>query len=72
MPTFVKPPVNPSPGIVGPVQLTTDDRETDRQRVKLPPLPKAPGNGSAIQITAGPAVNDSNANGGENLPGRPK
>ena len=46
IPQLVKPQAGPSPTLVGPVRLTEDSRDTDRQRVKLPPLPKAPSGGS--------------------------
>ena len=64
MPQLVKPPVNPAPTTIGPVQLTGESRETERQRVKLPPLPKAPGDGPAIRVTGG-QPNDPNAVGGQ-------
>jgi hypothetical protein len=48
---------NPGPalgdGQAGPLGLAEPSRETERQRVKLPPLPKAPSDGPVIRV--GPA-----------------
>jgi hypothetical protein len=56
--TFVLPNLrDPGPslaeGQAGPLGLTEPSRETERQRVKLPPLPKPPSDGPVIRL--GPA-----------------
>jgi hypothetical protein len=56
--TFVLPNLrDPKPsladGQAGPLGLTEPSRETERQRVKLPPLPKPPSDGPLIRV--GPA-----------------
>lgn len=42
-----------APGQAGPLGLQEPTRETERQRVKLPPLPKPPSDGPVIRV--GPA-----------------
>jgi hypothetical protein len=42
-----------APGEAGPLGLQEPSRETERQRVKLPPLPKPPSDGPIIRV--GPA-----------------
>lgn len=52
MPQLAKPrPVSPT--AVGPVATAEESRETERQRVKLPPLPEAPSDGPLIRLTNG-------------------
>jgi hypothetical protein len=60
--TFVLPNLrDPGPslaeGQAGPLGLGEPSRETERQRVKLPPLPKAPSDGPLIRV--GPAAEPS-------------
>jgi hypothetical protein len=47
-------PVKPlSPKAIGPSDLGEDSKETERQRVKLPPLPQAPKNDPVVRVTMG-------------------
>lgn len=69
IPKLVLPPTKPSPTLIGPVGLTSAARDTDRQRVTLPPLPKPSSDGSAIRITAG-QPEDSRGTDSQILPGR--
>jgi len=40
-------------GQAGPLENTEESKETERQRVKLPPLPKSPTGGPVVRITTG-------------------
>ncbi|AJP70730.1 hypothetical protein [Sphingomonas hengshuiensis] len=52
LPSLVRPqPL--APGQAGPLQPGEESRETERQRVKLPPLPKAPSNGPVVTFGGG-------------------
>ncbi|NML08230.1 hypothetical protein [Sphingomonas sp. G-3-2-10] len=53
MPTLVKPVAPVSPTAIGPVTGGEASRETERQRVKLPELPKAPTDGPVIRLSNG-------------------
>jgi hypothetical protein len=53
LPNLTDPKPSLAPGQAGPLGLTEPSRETERQRVKLPPLPKAPSDGPVIRV--GPA-----------------
>jgi hypothetical protein len=55
MPALVKP--RPPAPAIGPSDPVTENRDTERQRVKLPPLPKAP--------TDGPVIRFGNGNGND-------
>ena len=52
-PQFVKPQAPPSPTAIGPTGAAEESRETERQRVKLPPLPKPPSDGPVVRVTTG-------------------
>jgi len=52
MPRLVKPADPPKVG-VGPPAPREESRTTEQQRVKLPPLPKAPSDGPVIQLKGG-------------------
>jgi hypothetical protein len=55
--TFVLPKlIQPKPvvlGLAGPLESTEESKETERQRVKLPPLPKAPSDGPVVRFNPG-------------------
>ncbi|WBY06357.1 hypothetical protein PIB19_12110 [Sphingomonas sp. 7/4-4] len=53
LPKFTDPKPALAPGQAGPLGLSEPSRETERQRVKLPPLPKPPSDGPIIRV--GPA-----------------
>jgi len=52
-PKLFTPPPALSPKAIGPVGLGEDSKETERQRVKLPPLPQAPKSDPVIHVTMG-------------------
>lgn len=60
--TFVLPkllpakPVTLALGQVGPIENNEESKETERQRVKLPPLPKEPSSGPVIQFGPPPEI----------------
>ncbi|MDF7773689.1 hypothetical protein P1X14_00390 [Sphingomonas sp. AOB5] len=53
MPALVKPVAPVSPTAIGPITNESVSRDTERQRVTLPPLPKAPSSGPAITLSNG-------------------
>ena len=53
LPKLTDPKPSLAPGQAGPLGLSEPSRETERQRVKLPPLPKPPSDGPVIRV--GPA-----------------
>lgn len=53
LPNLNDPKPSLAPGQAGPLGLSEPSRETERQRVKLPPLPKPPSDGPIIRV--GPA-----------------
>jgi hypothetical protein len=46
-------PRTPDPAAIGPSVVGDESRETIRQRVKLPPLPKPPSDGPIVRVTSG-------------------
>jgi hypothetical protein len=52
-PKLVQPLPPVSPKAIGPVGIGEDSKETERQRVKLPPLPQAPKNDPVVRVTMG-------------------
>jgi hypothetical protein len=56
LPKLIDPKPALAPGQAGPVGLQEPSRETERQRVILPPLPKPPSSGPIIRV--GPAAED--------------
>jgi hypothetical protein len=54
MPQFVKPRSEVAPNAIGPAD-TAENRESERQRVKLPPLPKPPADEPLVRVTTGKA-----------------
>jgi hypothetical protein len=50
LPKFTDPKPALAPGQAGPLGLQEPSRETERQRVKLPPLPKPPSDGPIIRV----------------------
>ena len=53
LPKLTDPKPTLAPGQAGPLGLSEPSRETERQRVKLPPLPKPPSDGPVVHF--GPA-----------------
>ena len=53
LPNLTDPKPTLAPGQAGPLGLSEPSRETERQRVKLPPLPKPPSDGPVVHF--GPA-----------------
>lgn len=52
VPQLVKPREEVSPNAIGPADIG-ESRETERQRVKLPPLPKPPASEPVVRVTTG-------------------
>lgn len=58
LPQLVQPkPMALPPGQAGPLENTGESKETQRQRVKLPPLPKEPSSGPVIRFGTGQEEN---------------
>lgn len=49
----LQPKTQVAPVAIGPSEIAGEDRETERQRVKLGPVPKAPSDGPAIRFSSG-------------------
>jgi hypothetical protein len=54
MPKLARPQPRPATAL-GPSTSSEESRETERQRVKLPPLPQAPTDGPVVKFTSGKA-----------------
>lgn len=50
LPKLVQPKPALTAGQAGPLELTEESKETERQRVKLPPLPKPPSDGPVVRF----------------------
>lgn len=53
LPKLVQPKPALTAGQAGPLELTEESKETERQRVKLPPLPKPPSDGPVVRFGNG-------------------
>ena len=50
LPKLTQPKPTLAAGQAGPLELTEESKETERQRVKLPPLPKPPSDGPVVRF----------------------